>query len=106
MTENQKKVAAKEFAEYWKGKGYEKGESQSFWLSLLRDVLGVEHPETYVKFEQQAKIDKNNGFIDVVIPSTLGGYPVTIISNDAFEDCLEIKRILIASLNTAKANNK
>ena len=70
MTEVQRRKAAKEFAEYWKDKGYEKGESQSFWLSLLRDVLGVEHPEHYVRFEQQAKIDKANGFIDVVIPST------------------------------------
>ena len=33
--------AAKEFAEYWKDKGYEKGESQKFWLSLLRDICGV-----------------------------------------------------------------
>ena len=32
---------AKEFAKYWADKGYEKGESQSFWLSLLRDGLGV-----------------------------------------------------------------
>ena len=70
MNEVQRRKAAKEFAEYWKDKGYEKGESQSFWLSLLRDVLGVEHPEHYVRFEQQAKIDKANGFIDVVIPST------------------------------------
>ncbi len=70
MNVTERRKAAKEFAEYWKDKGYEKGESQPFWLSLLRDVFGVEHPETYVKFEQQAKIDKNNGFIDVVIPST------------------------------------
>ena len=70
MNETERRKAAKTFAEYWKDKGYEKGESQPFWLSLLRDVFGVEHPETYVKFEQQAKIDKNNGFIDVVIPST------------------------------------
>ena len=29
---------AKEFAEYWKDKGYEKGQSQVFWLTLLKDV--------------------------------------------------------------------
>lgn len=38
MTDAQQKAAAKQFSAYWKGKGYEKGESQSFWLSLLRDV--------------------------------------------------------------------
>ena len=64
------KKAAREFARYWEGKGYEKGESQAFWLSLLRDVFGIEHPEQYVRFEEQVKIDKANGFIDVMIPST------------------------------------
>ena len=70
MTDTERKKAAKAFAETWKDRGYEKGESQSFWLSLLRDVFGVEHPEQYVRFEQQAKIDRANGFIDVMIPST------------------------------------
>ena len=41
MTDVQQRQAAKEFAEFWKGKGYEKGESQTFWLNLLRDVYGV-----------------------------------------------------------------
>ena len=44
MNDTQQKAAAKSFAAYWKGKGYEKGESQAFLLSLLRDVYGVEHP--------------------------------------------------------------
>ena len=70
MNDIERKKAAKAFADYWKDKGYEKGESQSFWLSLLRDVFGLEHPEQYIHFEQQAKIDTNNGFIDAVIPST------------------------------------
>lgn len=70
MTETDRKKAAKAFAEYWKDHGYEKGESQSFWLSLLRDVFGVEHPEQYIHFEEQVKIDHKNGFIDGVIPAT------------------------------------
>ncbi|MGO4971702.1 hypothetical protein ACTQ56_06855 [[Clostridium] aminophilum] len=45
MTDKEQRKAAKEFASYWKNKGYKKGESQAFWLSLLRDVYGVEHPE-------------------------------------------------------------
>lgn len=69
MTENEKKVAAKEFAEYWKDKGYEKGESQKFWLSLLGEVLGVEHPAQFIQFENQVKLD-NTSFIDGTIPST------------------------------------
>ena len=70
MTDAERKRAAKAFSEFWKDKGYEKGESQSFWTSLLRDVLGVEHPESFIKFEEQVKIDKANGFIDVHIPET------------------------------------
>ena len=63
------KTAAKAFVEYWKGKGYEKGESQPFWLSLLRDVYGVEHPEEFITFEEQVHLD-HTSFIDGVIPST------------------------------------
>ena len=69
MNEAQRKKAAKDFAEYWKDKGYEKGESQSFWLSLLRDVLGVEHPEQYIKFEDQVHLD-HTSFIDGYIEAT------------------------------------
>ena len=52
MKDTKQRKKAKEFSEYWEGKGYEKGESQSFWLSLLRDVYGVEHPEQYIIFEE------------------------------------------------------
>lgn len=62
-------IAAKKFAEYWKDKGYEKGHSQPFWLSLLRDVYGVEHPEFFIHFEDQVRID-NTAFIDGMIPAT------------------------------------
>jgi hypothetical protein len=53
MTEKEQRQAAKAFSEYWKGKGDEKGESQKFWLSLLLDVFGVEHPESYISFEDR-----------------------------------------------------
>ena len=63
------RVAAKKFAEYWQGKGYEKGQSQPFWLSLLRDVYGVEHPEEFISFEDQVHLD-HTSFIDGSIPAT------------------------------------
>lgn len=69
MTDAQQRTAAKEFAAYWKGKGYEKGESQSFWLSLLRDVYGVDHPEQFIIFEEQVHLD-HTSFIDGTIPAT------------------------------------
>lgn len=70
MNEKERKKAAKKFAEFWKGRGYEKGESQQYWISLLRDVLGVEHPETFIRFEDQVKLDSSNGFIDGYIDET------------------------------------
>lgn len=69
MRESDKRNAAKSFADYWKDKGYEKGESQPYWLSLLRDVFGVESPEKFITFEEQVKID-NTSFIDGFIQST------------------------------------
>ena len=68
-TEKQQKAAAMEFAERWAGKGYEKGESQRFWLDLLENVYGVEKPTEFVRFEEQVQLD-NTSFIDVMIPST------------------------------------
>ena len=69
MNDTQQKEAARQFAAYWKNKGYEKGESQPFWLSLLRDVYGVEHPEQFITFEEQVHLD-HTSFIDGTISST------------------------------------
>ena len=69
MTSSEQKRAAKAFAETWRGKGYEKGESQPFWLALLRDVYGIPAPEQFIRFEEQVKLD-HTSFIDGVIPAT------------------------------------
>ena len=69
MTDKQQKQAAKAFAEYWKGKGYEKGQSQPFWLELLRNVYGVENLAHYISFEDQVHID-HTSFIDGYIETT------------------------------------
>ena len=31
-------AAAKRFAQVWKDRGYEKGDSQTFWLNLPHDI--------------------------------------------------------------------
>ena len=69
LTEKEQKAAAKAFAAFWKDKGYEKGESQAFWMSLLRDVYGVAHPEQFISFEDQVKLD-HTSFIDGYIEAT------------------------------------
>lgn len=70
ITEKQQKKAAKEFAEYWKDKGYEKGQSQKFWIDLLQNIYGVENATHFISFEDQVHIDKSTGFIDGYIEST------------------------------------
>ena len=69
MTEADRKKAAKAFAEYWKDRGDEKSDSQSFWLALVRDVLGITEPEKFILFEERVKLD-HTSFIDGHIPST------------------------------------
>ena len=70
MQDKEQKQKAKQFAEFWKDKGYEKGQSQIFWYSLLNEVLGVQNPKEFIEFEDQVHIDKNMGFIDGYIPAT------------------------------------
>ena len=69
-TEKQMAQAAAEFAERWKGRGYERGESQPFWIDLLSNVFGIETPsDGFILFEDHRMVDASN-FIDGRIPST------------------------------------
>jgi hypothetical protein len=69
MTEKEQKKAAKEFAQRWQGKGYEKGESQKFWIDLLEHVYGVENIAEFIRFEDVVHLD-HASFIDGYIEST------------------------------------
>ena len=69
MNEKAQKKAAKEFAERWKGKGYEKGQSQSFWIDLLEHVYGIENAVGFITFEDQVHLD-HTSFIDGYIKDT------------------------------------
>lgn len=69
MTPIQQSKAAALFVAHWTGKGYEKGESQIFWTTLLNQIFGIEHPEQFIVFEQQVQLD-HTSFVDARIPST------------------------------------
>ncbi len=69
MTEADQKKAAKKFIETWTGKGYEKGESQKYWLDLLCNVFGVQDFANFISFEDQVKLD-HTSFIDGYIAQT------------------------------------
>ncbi len=69
MANNNKQAAARRFVETWKGRGYEKGETQPFWYQLLHDIFGVEVPANFIQFELPVHL-KSTNFIDAYIPST------------------------------------
>ena len=69
-TDKQQAVAAAAFAERWRGRGYERGESQPFWIDLLSNVYGIETPsDGFISFEDHRMVDASN-FIDGRILST------------------------------------
>ena len=70
---NSQRQAAKAFAKEWLGKGYEKGETQRFWISLLHNVFGMDDPTKMMEFELPVKTitkEKGSDFIDAYIPSS------------------------------------
>lgn len=69
MTKTEQEVAARKFAKQWEGKGYEKGESQLFWTTLLTEVYGVKDIANFISFEDEVHLD-HTSFIDGRIPST------------------------------------
>lgn len=67
MDAKKRRQAAKQFAQNWKGRGYEKGDAQTFWNELLRDVVGFDSISSRVKFEYRTA---SGGFIDALIPDS------------------------------------
>ena len=70
---NTQKQAAKAFVQEWSGKGYEKGETQRFWIDLLHTVFGIDNPTKMMEFELPVKTitkEKGSDFIDGYITPT------------------------------------
>lgn len=59
-----------EFVRRWTNLGYERGDTQKFWLELLRDVLNISNvSNNYINFEVPVQL-KHKSFIDAFIPDT------------------------------------
>ena len=72
-TQANRRKAARAFVQEWSGKGYEKGETQRFWLSLLHTVFGIDNPMKMMEFELPVKTitkEKGSDFIDAYIHAT------------------------------------
>ena len=56
MTPNEQKKAAKDFVARWKAaEGNEQRESNSFWIELCMNVLGIANPTQHLDFERKVK---------------------------------------------------
>ena len=62
-------TSIEQFQHDWQDRGYEKGESQQFWLDLLANVFGIQDLAHFIQFENQVHLD-HTSFIDGYIPST------------------------------------
>lgn len=71
-TAAEQKKEARHFVKKWAKDVKEDGNTAPFWLSLLGDVLGMEHPEDYISFEDAVKHEEKGSslFVDAWIPST------------------------------------
>lgn len=65
----EKRAAIKQFIDDWKGRGDEKQDTQSFWLSLLRTVYDVNNPATFIEFEKPVQLS-HQSYIDGYIQTT------------------------------------
>lgn len=60
----------KRFSDDWSQRGYEKGETQPFWLAFLQKVLNVADPDKIIQFEKPVKISDQIKYIDGYISRT------------------------------------
>ena len=100
-SDKQQAMAAASFALRWQGRGYEKGDSQVFWTELLTEVFGIENPSTFIRFEEQVKVDKTN-FIDGHIPSTKVLIEQKSIDKDLRKDIIQSDGKPLNSFQQAK----
>ena len=70
MTEQQQRENARKFVMTWLNKGFEKGDTQRFWMQLLYEVLGMGNVADRIQFEKPVVIDGSTKYIDAYIPET------------------------------------
>ena len=59
----------KDFVKKWSNVGGERANYQKFWLTLIRDVFGVDKPENFIQFEVPVQLS-HKSFIDGYFPDT------------------------------------
>ena len=74
MNDIEKRKAAQAFANYWKGKGKEDEDDQSYWTQLLENVYGIDESTKYFNAQKKVEViefdgEKHKRKIDIYIPS-------------------------------------
>lgn len=70
MANTQQRESIRKFINEWTYKGYEKGETQQYWIAFLQDVLGIDNAIGRIVFEIPVLINKQQSYIDAYIPET------------------------------------
>jgi len=99
-----RKKAAKEFTDFWKNKGDEKQHTQLFWTSLLRNVFGIEKPETVIDFEKRVRINGTK-YIDAYIAATNAAIEQKSLKTDLDKKELQSDGSLLTPYEQAKRYN-
>lgn len=89
--DTKQRQATKAFIKEWTGKGYEKGETSRFWISLLHNVFGIDDPTKMLEFEIPVKTftkEKGSDYIDAYISPTASlKTPPSPTSSPVFSKC-------------------
>ena len=70
MTDAERREAARQFVNKWRGKGNEDQDSQLYWIDFLTNVVGMRNATDRVVFEKRVIVDGHSKRIDVYIPET------------------------------------
>lgn len=70
MIDTERREAARQFINRWRGKGKEDEDGRSYWIELLSNIFGVENVTERIDFEKKVVVDGHTKRIDVYIPET------------------------------------
>ena len=70
MIDTERREAASQFINRWRGKVKEDEDGRSYWIELLSNIFGVENVTERIDFEKKVVVDGHTKRIDVYIPET------------------------------------
>ena len=53
MTDIEKREAARQFIQKWKGRGKEDEDDRSYWLDIIQRILGIDDATDRIEFQKK-----------------------------------------------------